>query len=141
MKIQARALFAVVSTLLLCGLLQAQITGVTAGTDLTGGGTTGNVTLNLDATKVPLLASSNTFTAEQLISSGGGSPSLSVSNSGGAAGVYSIAAGAGIFGETTTNTVLGGVIGVDGSAAGTGTGVYGTSSGGSGVYGTSVTGY
>src|SRR5262249_26018286 len=31
------------------------ITGVTAGTDLTGGGTTGNVTLNLDTTKVPQL--------------------------------------------------------------------------------------
>ncbi|MGA3205055.1 MAG: DNRLRE domain-containing protein [Bryobacteraceae bacterium] len=113
------------------------ITGVTAGTDLTGGGTTGNVTLNLDTTKVPQLNTLNTFTAEQLISSGGGSPSLSVSNSGGAAGVYSIAAGAGIFGETTTNTVLGGVMGVDGSAAGTGTGVYGTSASGHGVYGTS----
>jgi hypothetical protein len=117
------------------------ITGVTAGTDLTGGGTGGNVTLNLDTTKVPLLAAANTFTAGQLISSGGGSPSLSVSNSGGAAGVYSIAAGAGIFGETTTNTALGGVMGVDGSAAGTGTGVYGTSSSGSGVYGTSATRY
>ncbi len=38
------------------------ITGVTAGTDLTGGGTTGTVTLNLDTTKVPLLAAANTFT-------------------------------------------------------------------------------
>jgi hypothetical protein len=113
------------------------ITGVTAGTDLTGGGTSGNVTLNLDTTKVPQLNTLNTFTAEQLISSGGGSPSLSVSNSGGAAGVYSIAAGAGIFGETTTNTAPGGVMGVDGSAAGTGTGVYGTSASGHGVYGTS----
>jgi hypothetical protein len=38
------------------------ITGVTAGTDLTGGGTTGTVTLNLDTTKVPTLAAaSNTF--------------------------------------------------------------------------------
>jgi hypothetical protein len=113
------------------------ITGVTAGTDLTGGGTSGNVTLNLDTTKVPQLATSNTFIAEQLISSGGGSPSLSVSNPGGAAGVYSIAAGAGIFGETTTNTALGGVMGVDGSVAGTGTGVYGTSASGHGLYGTS----
>lgn len=42
------------------------ITGVTAGTDLTGGGTGGNVTLNLDATKVPQLGSRNVFTgAEQ----------------------------------------------------------------------------
>ncbi|MGC2357062.1 MAG: DNRLRE domain-containing protein [Candidatus Acidiferrum sp.] len=116
------------------------ITGVTAGADLTGGGTSGKVTLNVDTTKVPLLAAANTFTAGQLISSGGGSPSLSVSNSGGAAGVYSIAAGAGIFGETTTNTALGGIMGVDGSAAGTGNGVYGTSSGGNGVYGHSTTG-
>ena len=38
------------------------ITGVTAGADLTGGGTTGTVTLNLDTTKVPLLAAANTFT-------------------------------------------------------------------------------
>ncbi len=32
------------------------ITGVTAGTDLTGGGTSGHVTLNLDTTKIPTLA-------------------------------------------------------------------------------------
>ncbi len=43
------------------------ITGVTAGTDLTGGGTTGTVTLNLDTTKVPLLAASNTFINNQSI--------------------------------------------------------------------------
>jgi hypothetical protein len=43
------------------------ITGVTAGTALTGGGTTGNVTLKLDTTKVPLLAASNTFTGNQII--------------------------------------------------------------------------
>jgi hypothetical protein len=44
------------------------ITGVTAGTDLTGGGTTGTVTLNLDTTKVPQLAAANTFTASQIVS-------------------------------------------------------------------------
>jgi hypothetical protein len=44
------------------------ITAVTAGTALTGGGTTGNVTLNVDTTKVPLLAAtSNTFTGSQTI--------------------------------------------------------------------------
>jgi len=38
------------------------VTGVTAGTDLTGGGASGTVTLNLDTTKVPTLAaSSNVF--------------------------------------------------------------------------------
>jgi len=43
------------------------ITKVTAGTDLTGGGATGAVTLNLDTTKVPQLATANTFTANQTI--------------------------------------------------------------------------
>jgi hypothetical protein len=43
------------------------ITGVTAGTDLAGGGTSGNVTLSLDTTKVPRLAAANTFTANQKI--------------------------------------------------------------------------
>ena len=41
------------------------ITGVTAGTDLTGGGTKGIVTLNLDTTKVPQLAVANTFTGTE----------------------------------------------------------------------------
>jgi hypothetical protein len=43
------------------------VTGVTAGTDLTGGGTSGTVTLNLDTTKVPLLAATNTFTGNQTV--------------------------------------------------------------------------
>lgn len=43
------------------------ITGVTAGTALTGGGTSGNVTLNVDTTKVPLLAANNTFNGNQTI--------------------------------------------------------------------------
>jgi trimeric autotransporter adhesin len=37
------------------------ITAVDAGTDLTGGGKSGAVTLNLDTTKVPLLAANNAF--------------------------------------------------------------------------------
>jgi hypothetical protein len=43
------------------------ITGVTAGTDLTGGGTGGIVTLNLDTTKIPRLGAANTFTANQTV--------------------------------------------------------------------------
>ena len=43
------------------------ITGVTAGTALTGGGTSGKVTLSVDTTKVPLLASANHFTASQSV--------------------------------------------------------------------------
>jgi hypothetical protein len=42
------------------------ITGVTAGTDLTGGGTSGNVTLKLDTTKVPTLAGNNTYTGSNV---------------------------------------------------------------------------
>jgi hypothetical protein len=43
------------------------ITGITAGTDLTGGGSSGVVTLNLDTTKVPQLNSANTFTGNQIV--------------------------------------------------------------------------
>jgi hypothetical protein len=47
------------------------VTGVTAGTDLTGGGTSGNVTLNLNTTALnsvyPELATSNTFSGMQTI--------------------------------------------------------------------------
>ncbi len=67
MKTQIRSLSILFPTLLCCGLLQAQITGVTAGTDLTGGGTQGNVTLNLDTTKVPQLKAANTFTGNQTV--------------------------------------------------------------------------
>ena len=48
------------------------ITGVTAGTGLTGGGTTGTVTLDLDTTKVPELGASNDFTAPQEFHSSAG---------------------------------------------------------------------
>lgn len=46
------------------------ITGVTAGTALTGGGVAGDVTLNLDTTKVPLLSTANTFAASQSVTTG-----------------------------------------------------------------------
>jgi hypothetical protein len=44
------------------------VTGVTAGTDLTGGGTGGTPTLNLDTTKVPQLSANNSFTGNQTVS-------------------------------------------------------------------------
>jgi hypothetical protein len=44
------------------------VTGVTAGSDLTGSESGGKVTLNLDTTRVPLLASENFFTNNQVIS-------------------------------------------------------------------------
>jgi trimeric autotransporter adhesin len=43
------------------------ITGVTAGTDLTGGGTGGTVALNVDTTKIPQLKAANTFTGNQTV--------------------------------------------------------------------------
>jgi hypothetical protein len=43
------------------------ITGVAAGTGLTGGGTSGSITLNLDTTKIPQLGTSNTFTGNQTV--------------------------------------------------------------------------
>jgi hypothetical protein len=43
------------------------IAGVIAGTDLTGGGTSGKVTLNLDTTKIPQLGTANTFTGNQSV--------------------------------------------------------------------------
>jgi hypothetical protein len=62
------------------------ITGVTAGTDLTGGGASGTVTLNLDTTKVPQLAAANTFTGTQTIT---GNLALPHANSAGTQGVIS----------------------------------------------------
>ncbi len=44
------------------------ITGVTAGTALTGGGTSGNVTLNVDTTKVALLTEANKFSGDNIFS-------------------------------------------------------------------------
>src|SRR5580704_8643972 len=43
------------------------VTGVLAGTDLTGGGTGGVQTLNLDTTKVPQLNAANIFTGSQTV--------------------------------------------------------------------------
>ncbi len=44
------------------------VTGILAGTDLTGGGTGGVQTLNLDTSKIPQLSAANTFTSSQTVS-------------------------------------------------------------------------
>jgi endosialidase-like protein len=44
------------------------VTSVTAGTALTGGGTGGALTLNVDTTKIPQLAANNTFTGNETVS-------------------------------------------------------------------------
>lgn len=92
------------------------VTGVTAGTDLTGGGTGGVPTLNLDTTKVPQLAAANTFTGAQTINN-----NVAITASGNAL------------------TVNGGNLGVYGS--GFTYGVFGSSMNMYGVYGTSTYGY
>src|SRR5579863_1281993 len=63
------------------------VTGVTAGTDLTGGGTGGSLTLNLDTTKVPQLAAANTFTNSNSISVNSNNPNLSLTNTGSGDGI------------------------------------------------------
>src|SRR5579863_2400977 len=95
------------------------IAGVTAGTDLTGGGSSGNVTLNLDTTQVPLLAAANTFTTGQTIST---------SSYGAGLNVYA-AAPQGIYASVNQDYAVG--IYGDGSGAGNGVGV--TAAGGTGV--------
>ncbi len=83
------------------------ITGVTAGTGLTGGGTTGVVTLNVDATKVPLLTASNSFAGNQAITAGsltlsGGNLNLPVTTSANS-GVISIGGVPFLHGYTAAN--------------------------------------
>ena len=65
LKISSKGILTFAAGQIFPGTGKGTITGVTAGSDLTGGGTTGNVTLNLDTTKIPLLAGSNNFTAPQ----------------------------------------------------------------------------
>ncbi len=62
------------------GLTVGTITGVSAGNGLTGGGTSGNVSLAVDSTAVPFLGSGNTFTAGQTIQTGGAANALTVNN-------------------------------------------------------------
>jgi hypothetical protein len=104
------------------------ITGVTAGADLTGGGTSGNVTLNLDTTRVPLLAAANTFTGKQTINN-----NVSILGSGSGSALSVSGATTGVTGQTVTNGGSG-LYGVDSSATG-GSAVSGVSTNGTGVYG------
>ena len=58
------------------------ITAVTAGTGLSGGGTSGAVTVSIDAATTPQLASANTFTTNQIISGSSTNPMLRVTQTG-----------------------------------------------------------
>jgi hypothetical protein len=86
------------------GTITGTITGVIAGTALTGGGTSGNVTLNLDTTKVPLLGSANLFAGNQSVAG-----SLTSNDNSAATNA------AGLTGNETAAT--GQVFGVSGTAA------------------------
>src|SRR5579864_7625107 len=88
------------------------ITGVKAGTGLTGGGTSGAITLNLDTTKVPLLATANTFTGNQTVN-GNLSAAGMVTGSG-----FQIGSNLFAFGSTTTANVF---LGFAGNGTMTGT--------------------
>jgi hypothetical protein len=131
------------------------ISGVTAGTGLTGGGSSGNVTINLNTALVPLLSGNNSFTGNETIA---GSVTSSSNLSYAIEGVDSSAGGSGLFGmATSTSGYSSGVFGTSASTTGSGVsgnatsttgytnGVYGrtASSSGTGVGGaaTSTTGY
>jgi trimeric autotransporter adhesin len=70
LKISSKGIFTFATGQTFPGAGGGTITGVTAGTALTGGGTAGSVTLNLDTTKVPLLSTANTFSASVSLTSG-----------------------------------------------------------------------
>ncbi len=109
------------------------ITGVMAGTGLTGGGSSGKVTLNLDTTKVPLLSAANTFAGAQTINN---DVAISTSNGSNALTVTATGNNNGI--TATTSSVSGDAIqGLAMATTGSATGVYGSSStpSGVGVYG------
>jgi trimeric autotransporter adhesin len=75
------------------------ITGVTAGTDLTGGGTNGGVTLNLDTTKVPQLGSANAFVGNQTITG-------NITDSGNISATGSVTAQNGVINNTSSVMAL-----------------------------------
>jgi hypothetical protein len=97
------------------------ITGVTAGTDLTGGGTSGSVTLNVDTTKIPQLGGANTFVGNQAITG-------NLTDTGNITATGSLSAAT----ETITNTASGVALNVSSPNAFTGMNV----SGGTAVHAT-----
>jgi len=99
------------------------ITGVTAGTGLTGGGTAGKVTLNLDTTKTPQLTAANSFTAPQSITNSAKADALTVTNNAGSGyGIVTTGNGGGVFAEAN-NVGATGVFGANVASTGNGVGV------------------
>jgi hypothetical protein len=114
------------------------ITGVTAGTDLTGGGTSGNVTLNLNTgalnSTYAQLSAANTFSANQTMNG-----NLSVAGSV-SAGLISAVTSSGNSAVLGNDQSSGGSVGVQGNSA-NGFALYGNSTNGMGVYGASGSSY
>jgi len=109
---------------------------VTAGSDLTGGGSVslgGTVTLNLNATKVPQLATANTFTANQTIT-GTMSATSSAAGASAVSGTNSATTGTstGVSGTTASSTGYG-VSGLNNAKTGTAIAVNGISKSSSGI--------
>ncbi len=107
------------------------ITGITAGTDLTGGGTGGNVTLNLNTTALnavyPQLAANNTFTGTQTINN------TTIMTGNNTAGVLQVTntvtsgLGPAIVG-TTDSSAAAGIKGIVAAMSGTEAGIFGSTS-------------
>jgi hypothetical protein len=127
------------------------ITGVTAGTGLSGGGTSGNITLSINTAAIPQLNTANTFTGTITAGTASGSTAgvlgLSNATSGqayGVGGLSSSSSGYGVEGLNTSSAGIGvygagftGTLGTTGSPSGIGVKGSATSTTGSnfGVYG------
>ena len=111
------------------------ITGVTAGTDLTGGGASGNVTLNLNTAALnavyPQLAANNTFTGTQTIND------TTIMTGNNTAGVLQVTntvmsgLGPAIVG-TTDSSAANAIKGIVAATSGTEAGIFGSTSSGTG---------
>jgi hypothetical protein len=95
------------------------ITGVTAGTDLTGGGVGGVPTLNLDTTKVPQLNSANTFTANQAVTGNLSATGAVTGSTVSATSRFNLGGSLFAFGSTVTSNVYLGFAGTSSGNPGT----------------------
>ncbi len=81
------------------------LTGVKAGTGLTGGGTSGTVTLNVDTTKLPQLSAYNAFTSGASFASGSASPATLTAKNTGSGDGLDVATGTGFAGYFSNNAL------------------------------------
>lgn len=102
-------------------LSSGTITGVLPGIDMTGGGTSGTVTLNLDTTKVPQLAAANNFTNNQTISGAGSGFALVVTPPTASGGLPGIPALEAIGSSADPNGLAVGGVGITVQGGGGGT--------------------